>query len=110
MAEVLYLALALKSNLAQTWHSAAVEDVRYARPAGVLGDPRNAPLGLMRGLGYGKGCTATRTTTAAWWSSSICRDALAASVLHARRQPARAADGGGPTRDGSNALRMQAGV
>jgi putative ATPase len=51
----LYLALAPKSNSALTAYGAALEDVRGSLDQPVPLHLRNAPTGLMRGMGYGKG-------------------------------------------------------
>ncbi|MGH9466101.1 MAG: replication-associated recombination protein A [Terriglobales bacterium] len=50
-----YLALAPKSNALYTGYGAAVEDVRTTRADPVPLHLRNAPTGLLRGLGYGRG-------------------------------------------------------
>jgi putative ATPase len=56
MAEcALYLALAPKSNSALTAYSKAKEDVEATRNDPVPLHLRNAPTGLMRGMGYGRG-------------------------------------------------------
>jgi putative ATPase len=56
MAEcALYLALAPKSNSALTAYSKAKEDVEATRNDPVPLHLRNAPTGLMRGIGYGRG-------------------------------------------------------
>jgi len=51
----LYLATAPKSNSVGTAYSAAMDDVRETRNEPVPLHLRNAPTGLMRQLGYGKG-------------------------------------------------------
>jgi putative ATPase len=51
----LYLALAPKSNSALTAYSKAKEDVEATRNDPVPLHLRNAPTGLMRGMGYGRG-------------------------------------------------------
>jgi putative ATPase len=51
----LYLATAPKSNSVGRAYSAALEDVRQTRNEGVPLHLRNAPTGLMRSLGYGRG-------------------------------------------------------
>jgi putative ATPase len=51
----LFLALAPKSNSVGRAYSAALDDVRNLRNEPVPMHLRNAPTGLMRGLGYGKG-------------------------------------------------------
>jgi putative ATPase len=50
----LYLATAPKSNSVGRAYGAAVEDVQHSRNDPVPLHLRNAPTGLMRGLGYGK--------------------------------------------------------
>jgi putative ATPase len=56
MAEcALYLALAPKSNSAMTAYQHALEDVEATRNDPVPLHLRNAPTGLMRSLGYGRG-------------------------------------------------------
>src|SRR5437762_11031638 len=52
---VIYLAAAPKSNSVYTAYSAVVEDVENTRAEPVPLHIRNAPTGLMKGLGYGKG-------------------------------------------------------
>jgi putative ATPase len=51
----LYLALAPKSNSVGTAYSAALADVEQTRADPVPLHLRNAPTGLMRSLGYGRG-------------------------------------------------------
>jgi putative ATPase len=51
----IYLAVAPKSNAAYTAYSAVREDVEQTRNDPVPLHLRNAPTGLMKGLGYGKG-------------------------------------------------------
>jgi putative ATPase len=56
MAEAcVYLATAPKSNASYAAYNKAVEDVRQTRNDPVPLHLRNAPTGLMKGLGYGKG-------------------------------------------------------
>ncbi|MGH9413039.1 MAG: replication-associated recombination protein A [Terriglobales bacterium] len=50
-----YLALAPKSNALYTAYGKAAEDVRTTRAEPVPLHLRNAPTGLMKGLGYGRG-------------------------------------------------------
>jgi putative ATPase len=52
---VLYLAAAPKSNSVYTAYGAVVSDVENTRNDPVPMHIRNAPTGLMKGLGYGKG-------------------------------------------------------
>jgi putative ATPase len=52
---VIYLAAAPKSNSVYTAYSAVVNDVENTRNDPVPLHIRNAPTGLMKGLGYGKG-------------------------------------------------------
>jgi putative ATPase len=52
---VAYLALAPKSNAIYAAYKAAVNDVKNTRHDGVPLHLRNAPTGLMKELGYGKG-------------------------------------------------------
>jgi putative ATPase len=52
---VAYLALAPKSNAVYAAYKAAVADVKNTRHDGVPLHLRNAPTGLMKELGYGKG-------------------------------------------------------
>ena len=52
---VLYLATAPKSDAAYRGYSAAVADIRAGKIEPVPLNIRNAPTGLMAGLGYGKG-------------------------------------------------------
>jgi putative ATPase len=52
---VVYLAEAPKSNSVYTAYSSAAEDVAQTRNDPVPLHLRNAPTGLMKGLGYGKG-------------------------------------------------------
>jgi putative ATPase len=52
---VLYLAAAPKSNSVYTAYAAAADDVENTRNEPVPLHIRNAPTGLMKGLGYGKG-------------------------------------------------------
>jgi putative ATPase len=52
---VIYLAAAPKSNSVYTAYSAVVSDVENTRNDPVPLHIRNAPTGLMKGLGYGKG-------------------------------------------------------
>jgi putative ATPase len=52
---VLYLAAAPKSNSVYTAYGAVVQDVENTRNDPVPLHIRNAPTGLMKGLGYGKG-------------------------------------------------------
>ena len=52
---VIYLAAAPKSNSVYTAYSAVAEDVEHTRADPVPLHIRNAPTGLMKGLGYGKG-------------------------------------------------------
>src|SRR4051812_27835132 len=52
---VIYLAAAPKSNSVYTAYSSVVSDVENTRAEPVPLHIRNAPTGLMRGLGYGKG-------------------------------------------------------
>jgi len=52
---VIYLAAAPKSNSVYTAYSAAAADVENSRNDPVPLHIRNAPTGLMKGLGYGKG-------------------------------------------------------
>jgi putative ATPase len=52
---VVYLAAAPKSNSIYTAYAAAADDVENTRNEPVPLHIRNAPTGLMKGLGYGKG-------------------------------------------------------
>ena len=52
---VVYLATAPKSNSAYAAYKKAVEDVKHTRNDPVPLHLRNAPTGLMKGLGYGEG-------------------------------------------------------
>jgi putative ATPase len=52
---VVYLALAPKSNALYTAYNAVQQDVEHTAAESVPLHLRNAPTGLMKGLGYGKG-------------------------------------------------------
>jgi putative ATPase len=52
---VVYLSVAPKSNALYTAYSAVQEDVEHTAAEPVPLHLRNAPTGLMKGLGYGKG-------------------------------------------------------
>jgi putative ATPase len=52
---VVYLALAPKSNALYTAYSAVQQDVERTAAEAVPLHLRNAPTGLMKGLGYGQG-------------------------------------------------------